>query len=392
MGKPYLTVNLIVILLLVITCSKDACAGSLSLPEISAERFREYLLNHEPVRRAKPIETLVTLKPEAYPREAPFPESVLNERGFWEVRVPVGRDEDKELDMIFVLVPGGRFFMGSPDGSHKKIDLEGRILHDDRPPEKGREEDEGPVHEVMLSRFWIGKYEVTNEQYRLFKPKNRNGSFRNSTLERKDQPAARVSWEEAQAYAAWLTRNDERGLIFKLPTEAEWEYACRAGTQGVRYWPEESDALCKYANLHDLTSHRDDRYRVTSPVGSLAANGFALHDLLGNVSEWCADWYDRTFYRMRAARGINPLCANSLSRCRVLRGGAWSLGPRFVRSAKRERYGPQSRFNYVGFRLAFLPPDEGHKPEMKSDHRYTQTRLRVRASDRQAGTGMSFGR
>jgi formylglycine-generating enzyme required for sulfatase activity len=236
----------------------------------------------------------------------------------------------------------------------------------------------------VLPGFWIGKYEVRNEQYRLFKPNHRSGSFREYTLDRRDQPAVRVSWEEAHAYAVWLTRNDKRGLRFQLPTEAGWEYACRAGTRSARFWQEGSDAPCEYANLHDLTprgndrfawSHQacEDRYVVTSPVGSLAANGFGLHDLLGNVSEWCADWYDRTFYRMKAARGRYPLCVNNLSRCRVLRGGAWSLGPRFVRSAKRERYGPQSRFNYVGFRLVFMPLEEGHKGKTIFSHRPTQT-------------------
>jgi sulfatase modifying factor 1 len=387
-----ITLNLVVALVIVITCSKGVSAGSLRLPDISAEQFRKYLASPKPVLGAKSIEALATREPAAYPREAPFPESVLNEQGLWEMRVPIGRNEGRRLHMMFVLVRAGRFFMGSPDGSNKRIDLEGRILRDDRRFEKGREEDEGPVHEVMLPGFWIGKYEVTNEQYLLFQPKHRSGSFLEYTLNREEQPVVRVSWDEARAYAAWLTRNDGRGLRFGLPTEAEWEYACRAGTQGARFWQEESGAPCEYANLHDLTPRRDDRlawlhqacedrYAVASPVGRLAANGFGLHDLLGNVSEWCADWYDRRFYRMKTARGRNPLCTNHLSRCRVLRGGAWSLGPRFVRSAKRERYGPQSRFNYVGFRLVFVPSEEGHKAKITFSHRRTQT-----------DTDISFGR
>ena len=384
-----IALKLVVALLLVVTCSKDVGAKGLNLPDISAEQFRKYLVNPKPVLRGKPVEALTTLKPEVYPRAAPLPGSVLNERGLWEIGIAIGRNEDERLHMNFVLIPGGRFFMGSPDGSKKRINLEGGVLRDDRRPEEGREADEGPVHEVMLSGYWIGKYEVTNEQYRLFKPNHRSGSFRGYTLNRSDQPAVRVSWEEAHAYALWLTRNDKRGLRFQLPTEAEWEYACRARTQGAKSWQEEAGAPCEYANLHDVAPRREDRYAqphqacedryvVTSPVGSLSANDFALHDLLGNVSEWCADWYDRTFYGRKAARGRNPLCTNNLSRCRVLRGGAWSLGPRFARSAKRERYGPQARFNYVGFRLVLRSLEEEHKGRIEFSHTRIQTRLRMK--------------
>jgi len=118
------------------------------------------------------------------------------------------------------------------------------------------------------------------------------------------QPVANVSWEEAVAFARWLS--EKSGQAYRLPTEAEWEYAARAGTTLSRYWGNDPDASCKYANVADLTAKKqrpkwttfpcDDHHVVSAPVGSFMANGYGLHDMLGNVWEWCEDVYNSEAY------------------------------------------------------------------------------------------------
>jgi formylglycine-generating enzyme required for sulfatase activity len=166
-----------------------------------------------------------------------------------------------------------------------------------------------------------------------------------------------VSWEDARDYAAWLSRKTDQS--FRLPTEAEWEYAARAGTDTARFWGELPDAACRYANVHDRTSKKgngfswthhncDDGYAVTAPIGSFRANAFGLHDMLGNVWEWCADWYGKDYYGYSPKD--NPTGPSSES-LRVIRGGGWSDNSERVRSAFRSWFTPNNRGGYLGFRL-----------------------------------------
>ncbi len=169
--------------------------------------------------------------------------------------------------------------------------------------EQGREADEGPQHPVTISRdFYMGKYEITNAQFRVFRPNHNNGDMRGFSLNGDNQPVVNVSWNDAIAFCEWVS--EQTGMQIQLPTEAEWEYACRAETTTRRYWGDDlsDDQACAYANVRDQTALQqlawgspifncEDGSAVTAPVGQFQPNAFGLYDMLGNVWEWCRDWY-----------------------------------------------------------------------------------------------------
>ena len=261
-----------------------------------------------------------------------------------------------------VVLPAGSYRMGSP--SH----------------EQGRVGDEGPVHEVTIAApFAIGRHEVTVAEFGRFvdetgysaaswcwtlengKWESRNGrGWRNPGFDQGGRhPVACVSWDDAQAYAAWLSR--QTGEEYRLPSESEWEYAVRAGTATVRYWGEGQSDQCRHANGADLDLTKEgysssrttvacrDGYAYTAPVGSLAANGWGLHDMLGNVWEWTEDCWNG-----RYAGAPSDGSAWEYGNCawRVLRGGSWLSFPGYLRSAFRYRYDTGYRDLNLGFRVA----------------------------------------
>jgi formylglycine-generating enzyme required for sulfatase activity len=203
--------------------------------------------------------------------------------------------------MKFRRIPGGSFRMGSPSS------------------EKGRSgnwlsnSDETP-HTVSVGKFWLGEMEVTNRQYRLFKPGHDSGSYKEHSLNGADQPVVKVSWHNAVAYAQWLSQ--KTGKRFRLPTEAEWEYAARAGTTTAYYWGEGIGN--NNANCDGCGSRWDDKQ--TAPVGSFKPNAFGLFDMLGNVYEWTCSEYKASY------DGSEQKCAVSASKY-PLRGGSWNYGP-----------------------------------------------------------------
>ena len=248
---------------------------------------------------------------------------------------------DPITDMVFIWVPEGCFQMGSP------------------PDEIGRDDDEGPVHEVCLEGFWMGRTEVTNGQYRNFQPEHESRPFGNRSLNGDDQPVAYISWRDAVGFARWLTEESDEAFAFRLPTEAEWEYACRGGSKASRFWGDHADKACRYANVYDQQSKSvnefewrhhpcDDGYIVTSPVGSLLPNPFGLYDMLGNVWEWCADAYSKDAYAVHEKKA--PVITGSRA-FRVNRGGSWNDVPGSVRCAMRERLDPSFGNFSLGFRL-----------------------------------------
>lgn len=257
------------------------------------------------------------------------------------LKKPGGIWRDPVTGMEFVWVPQGCFEMGSPSG------------------EQGRYSDEGPVHEVCVDGFWMGKYEVTNKEYRNFKSSHNSKEYEGKSLNAHNQPVVYVSWDDAKAFAKWLTRQNNGKYKFRLPTEAEWEYAARAGTQTARFWGDDPDDACRYANVHDLTSKRinkfnwknhncDDGYTVTAPVGSFQLNGFGLYDMIGNVWEWCEDIYSKNAYSNHSRNNPKNTRGGSL---RVLRGGSWFISAGYCRSANRRYFAPGYRYGYLGFRL-----------------------------------------
>ncbi len=272
-----------------------------------------------------------TAKPHA---PTPQPTATSISLSCWENRRPGQECRAEKTGMEFVWIPGDTFEMGCLKGD----------------TECGS--DEKPPHTVTLDGFWMGKYEVTNTQYRRWQRNHDSQSYEGHSLNGDSQPAVYVSWEDATAFADWLGK-------FRLPTEAEWEYAARAGTTTSRFWNNNPADACRYANVHDLTSKRvnkfdwtqhecDDGYAVTAAIGSFSPNKFGLYDMLGNVWEWCADIYDSDAYKKHSSR--NPLVSSGGSN-RVLRGGSWRHVPGYVRSADRFALTPSFRSDNVGLRL-----------------------------------------
>jgi formylglycine-generating enzyme required for sulfatase activity len=236
-----------------------------------------------------------------------------------------------------VELPAGEFWMGAGEN-----DREGNPL-------------ERPQHRVVIERpFAMGEYEVTFAEYEQF-------AYATGRLLPSDQgwgkerrPVINVSWDEATAYAEWLSRMT--GDRYRLPTEAEWEYAARAGTEWARFWGDDLDEACQYANVADQSFRSrgyggeihncDDGYAETAEVGSFKPNDFGLHDMLGNVWEWVQDCpHD---YSERAS---DDGSAWEEAECglRVFRGGSWIGEPAGVRSAYRGWSDPVSGTTTSGF-------------------------------------------
>jgi len=225
------------------------------------------------------------------------------------------------VKMELVWVPAGSFQMGSPSS------------------ESGHSDDEGPVHSVELDGFWMGKYEVTQEQYEAVMEKNP------SNFKGAKNPVEMVSWNDATDFCRKLTdkvgRASSPAKSFRLPTEAEWEYACRAGST-TRFCFGDSDS-----NLGDYAWYTANSGSKTHPVGEKKANEWGLYDMHGNVWEWCGDWYADKY---GAGSAKNPQGASS-GECRVLRGGSWNGDPHRCRSADRGRSDPTGTNNGSGFRV-----------------------------------------
>jgi len=268
-----------------------------------------------------------------------------------------------------VRIPSGKFRMGSPE------------------TEEGRASDEGPQHEVAISRpFALSRYEITVGQFRQFvedagyrttAEKNGKGCYvwnadkivaeqlperrwNNPGFQQSDDyPVVCVSWDDAEAYVAWLS--GQSGKPYRLPTEAEWEYAARAGTTTARFYPDEQQ--CKHANGLGqegksiaapgwVLAECADGYLHTAPVGSFNQNQYGLFDMLGNVLEWTQDcWHDN--YNKAPGDGSAWLEQDS-GNCnrRVVRGGSWFNFPQYLRSANRSWINTDAASDFLGFRIA----------------------------------------
>ncbi len=247
---------------------------------------------------------------------------------------------DAITGMEFVLIRGGCFQMGSPVS------------------EEGRGDDEGPRHEVCLDDFWLGRYEVTNSQFRLYYADHDSGNFLGHDLNGEMQPVVYVNWKAASDYAVWLSSQTAR--TFRLPTEAEWEYAARGMTTSARFWGEDQVDVCGYANVGDQSAKQNrigqkfhnctDGAPVSVAVGSFKPNAYGLYDILGNVWEWTGDWYDDAYNKQQK---VITLQDSSPKEYRALRGGSWFSDPRNIRAARRSWFRPDSHNNSLGFRLIY---------------------------------------
>jgi formylglycine-generating enzyme required for sulfatase activity len=219
-----------------------------------------------------------------------------------------------------VRIAGGRFLMGAPES------------------EVGSGADERPQHWVTLSTFRLGRFPVTNEQYGRYLAANPRVAkpqfWKAEAFNQPRQPVVGVSWDDASAFAQWAA--------LRLPTEAEWEYACRAGSLRRFCWGEESK------ELDEVGWHQGNSGGRPHAVGALAPNAWGLFDMHGNVFEWCSDWYDKYPVDDDQANPTGPV--DGLKR--VLRGGSWCDPARRCRAALRGGGPPDDRGDLLGFRLA----------------------------------------
>ncbi|MEQ8702811.1 MAG: formylglycine-generating enzyme family protein [Phaeodactylibacter sp.] len=249
-----------------------------------------------------------------------------------ELRKPALPALIQELERNMVRVSGGSFTMGCT------------------PEQSNCDGDERPAHRVELSSYSIGKYEVTQGQWEAVM----GTSVANQRdKENKDWPLLGVgsnypmyyvSWEEVQDFIVKLNRMT--GGNYRLPTEAEWEYAARGGSRSRGY---------KYSGSNNLGSvgwYRDNSGSKPHPVGKKSPNELGLYDMSGNVWEWCSDWYDSDYYS--STPGRNPKGPGRGS-YRVIRGGGWNNSAGICRASDRHDYGPDDRGSYLGFRLAAAP-------------------------------------
>ncbi|MCV2349690.1 formylglycine-generating enzyme family protein [Paucibacter sp. Y2R2-4] len=303
------------------------------------------------------------------------------------------------IGMQFVRIPAGEFLMGSEESVEALAQafpaLERRRFE--------KLQDEGPVHRVRISKaFAMGAHEVTVGQFKRFVQASgyvpesiRDGTggygyrrdYDPATTERGDafegrkpqyswlnpgfaqtdnHPVVNITWFDAVALAEWLSKTE--GKRYRLPTEAEWEYAARAGTRTRFHSGDAPNSLLKVANVFDADSAahwpkwqmhalqgpngRGDGFAFTAPVGSFAPNAWGLFDMHGNAWEWVADWHADDYYATSSAQGlaVDPQ-GPATGDVRVRRGGSWHTWPFYARSAYRNWNAPDTRYTLLGVRL-----------------------------------------
>ncbi len=252
--------------------------------------------------------------------------------------VSIPKEITNTLGMKLVLIPAGEFLMGSPASDNYATF------------------DEQPTHQVRITRpFYLGVHEVTQGQYRAVagqNPSHLKGSD--------DLPVESVSWSDAIAFCNKLSEREGLkpyyqvggglhggGDGYRLPTEAEWEYACRAGSTTRYCFGDDA------ANLGGFAWYGDNSNVKTHPVGQKRPNDWGLCDMYGNVWEWCWDWHDASYYRQ--SPHADPLGPPQTAN-RVDRGGSWGSDPDLCRSASRFRGDPATRDSHLGFRVARVQP------------------------------------
>lgn len=249
----------------------------------------------------------------------------------WLVGCMKNKETVSEVKLEMVLIEGGTFEMGgNQEGTMDK-----------------------PVHKVDVSSFYMSKYEVTNKEYKKYKPSH-SGYWSND-----DYPVETVSWYDAVDYCNW--RSVKEGFEkcysgggystvldiskngYRLPTEAEWEYACRAGTTTKYYWGDDMDG--------NYCWHKSNSWNKIHPIGQKKPNGFDLYDMSGNVSEWCWDWCD--YYEEKS---VNNPVGPSTGTTRVFRGGSWFCSLISCESEVRSSTFPTETDDYIGFRVVRSAP------------------------------------
>ena len=264
-------------------------------------------------------------------------------------QVAVDLGDGVKLEML--RIPAGEFLMGSTDEEVSRLLAEGKKDHDvqwyfDHVGTGTK----APQHRVRITRpFYLGKYLVTQEQWQAVMGDNP------SHFKGPRNPVETVNWNDCQAFFDKLNaKTGGRGGKFQLPTEAQWEYACRAGSRTRYYFGDDASGLGEYAWYGE--NYRDGK---THPVGEKKPNAWGLYDMHGNVWEWCADWSDGGYY---ASSPTDDPTGPSTGSYRVIRGGSWLAAPWECRSLHRNRIEPGYRSGRLGLRVARVPAEEAGSP------------------------------
>ncbi len=305
-------------------------------------------------------------------------ESVWNEPEHGR-KITIDLGNDVQMEMVYI--QSGSFYMGQSDSEKEWLINESGQQNYDRFFSHER-----PRRKVTLDGFWIGQHAITVEQFRCFADDTgyktraeREGSgfgydirldrvhskeginWRNPGWEQADDhPVVLVSWEDAMAFCRWIS--EKTGQNFILPTEAQWEYAARAGTQTMFFWGDSPDDGEGYINAADKSGTPsgnqwkrafsfNDGHVYTAPANAFKPNPWGLHNMLGNTWEWCLDWYHPDY---SVAPSENPEGPET-GRLRVRRGGRWNLDPARNRAATRHHGLPHYRCDGLGFRVIVLP-------------------------------------
>jgi formylglycine-generating enzyme required for sulfatase activity len=303
--------------------------------------------------------TAISPKPAATQRVPDTPHRVVQESQ--------SRAWTNSIGMKFIHIGPGRFAMGTPDLEPNHLANEKR-------------------HEVRITRaYLLGVHEVTRGQFRAFVndsqyktdaekegfaliwtgtewQRKSGGSWREVGFEQADDhPVVNMSWNDAVAFAQWISRKENK--LYRLPTEAEWEFACRAGTDTAYPWGENPNDGAGFANAADQAAKRqfphltafnwDDGFVYTAPVGKFKPNAWGLYDMIGNALEWCSDYYGE-YPDGVAVDPKGPDRGDKIG-ARVLRGGSWYNRPQDIRVGFRHSHAANYQLNVIGFRLALDP-------------------------------------
>jgi formylglycine-generating enzyme required for sulfatase activity len=275
--------------------------------------------------------TLGTEQISAAPPPAVVPFDAAGAKGHqeaWAKHLGVEVETVNSIGIKLAFIPAGEFQMGSPDSDSDALG------------------NEKPQHTVRITKpFYLGVTEVTQEQYERVMGTNPS-RFKGAQL-----PVEQVSWEDAVEFCRKLSElpaERSAGRVYRLPTEAEWEYACRAGSKTRYYFGDDASMLGEHA------WYRSTADRKTHPVATKKPNAWGLYDMHGNVWQWCSDWLMRYYTTTAVSDPTGPATGSY----RVARGGGWAVDARLCRSAYRGRGTPDFQSTGFGFRLAFSSVDQ----------------------------------
>ena len=287
---------------------------------------------------------------------APFtPEEAKQHQQAWADHLGIPVEFENSIGMEMVLIPPGEFMMGS---SNEEVD---HLLKEAKATNMNdlcfkRIPSESPRHRVRITHpFYLGVHEVTQTEFQRVMGNNPSyfsaaGEGKLTEVDTSQFPVEQLLWNEAQGFCRRFSESQKEssaGRRYRLPTEAEWEYACRAGMTGLNSFVENESALKEYAWFSGNSEGQ------CHPVGQKRPNPWGLFDMLGNVWEWCGDYFGEAFY---AASPVDDPTGPSIGEDRILRGGSWTPNPKSPRSSFRLSFPPSHRYYNIGLRVVCEPP------------------------------------